>query len=45
LALGRRAAERLLASGEVRVIENGKIDRPWSTLAGGGRLGVSNSEP
>ena len=36
LALGKRATERvkeLLASGEVRVIESGKIDRYGRTLA------------
>ena len=36
LALGRRATERLkelLASGEVRVIESGKLDRYGRTLA------------
>ena len=36
MALGRRAAERLkelLDSGEVRVIESGKIDRYGRTLA------------
>ena len=36
LALGKRAAERLkelLASGEVRIVESGKIDRYGRTLA------------